>query len=214
MLSVIVPLIGAILIAYLIGAISFSYLAGKLLKGIDLRQHGSGNLGASNVFRTLGRWPGIIVLLLDILKGYVAVNIAYRLGGGSLASDDTLALLGVLAGLAAILGHIFTLYHGFKGGKGIATSLGVFIYLAPTSITVSFGVWLIVFLSTRYISLGSIAAAIALPLCMLAQRHIFLQDIPGILLGLSTLVSVVVILKHTSNIQRLLAGKENRFEWK
>ena len=119
----------------------------------------------------------------------------------------------ILAGLAAILGHIFTLYHGFKGGKGIATSLGVFLYLAPISVTISFGVWLMVFLPTRYISLGSIVAAIALPVILLVQKYVFSQNVPGVLLGFGLLVSVVVTIKHTSNIQRLIAGKEHKLEW-
>ncbi len=209
----IISFVGAIIIAYLLGSISFSYLAGKLLKGIDLRQHGSGNLGASNTFRNLGRWPGITVLLLDILKGYLAVYIAYKIGGFWGLTSQTLAVLGVSAGLSAILGHIFTLYHGFKGGKGIAASLGVFIYLAPIPISISFGVWLIIFLVTKYISLGSIAAAIVLPLVLLIQKYILSADVSGVLVVFSLLVSVVVVIKHITNIQRLLAGGESKFNW-
>ncbi len=213
MLELIVAVFGAIIIAYLLGSVSFSYLAGKLFQGIDLRRHGSGNLGASNAFRMLGRGPGFAVLLLDILKGYLAVHIAYLIGKNFCFADQALVLLEVAAGLSAILGHIFTLYHGFKGGKGIATSLGVFIYLAPIPIGISFIVWLITFLITKYISLGSIFAAITLPLVLLIQRYILLNNIPGVLLGFSLLVSVVVVSKHTSNIQRLIAGKESKFKW-
>lgn len=209
----VLPALEVMITAYALGSISFSYLAGKLLKGIDLRQHGSGNLGASNVFRTLGRWPGIMVLLLDILKGYLAVCIAYGVGQEASFGNRELAVLGVLAGLAAILGHIFTLYHDFRGGKGIATSLGVFIYLTPIPIIISFGVWLMVFLSTRYISLGSIAAAVTLPLVLLTQKYIFRQDVSGVFLVFGFFTSVVLIIKHTSNIQRLIAGKEHKFEW-
>jgi glycerol-3-phosphate acyltransferase PlsY len=214
MVCLILIYIGAMFIAYLIGAISFSYLAGKLLKGIDLRQYGSGNLGASNVFRILGRWPGLLVLMLDILKGYVAVYVAHKLGLFLGLKSLALTNLGVMAGFCAILGHIFTLYHGYRGGKGIATSLGVFIYLAPTAVAASLGIWLLVFLCTRYISLGSIIAAACLPLFVFVQKHFFLRDISGILFGFSILVSIVVILKHVSNIQRLLTGKEHKFVWK
>jgi glycerol-3-phosphate acyltransferase PlsY len=214
MLPTVAAITGAVVIAYLLGSVSFGYLAGKLLKGIDLRHYGSGNLGASNAFRILGRWPGIAVLVLDTLKGYLAVHIAYGAGEALGIADQSLIMLGVLAGLSAILGHIFTLYHGFKGGKGIATSLGVFLHLTPIPIAFAFGVWLMVFLLTRYISLGSIVAAVTLPLVLLAQRYFFSQDVPGILVALTTVASVIVVAKHTSNIQRLLAGKEHRFEWK
>ncbi len=212
-MSLILSIVGAIIVAYLLGSISFSYLAGKLTRGIDLRRHGSGNLGASNVFRILGRKLGITVLLLDVLKGYIAVYIAYGIGRQAAFGNQGLVVLGVLAGLAAILGHIFTLYHGFRGGKGIATSLGVFLYLAPIPVTISFGIWLMVFLLTRYISLGSIVAAIILPLVLLVQKFVFLQNVSGVLIGFGFITSVVVIIKHTSNIQRLIAGKEHKLEW-
>ncbi len=200
--------------AYLTGSISFSYLAGKLIKGMDLRKFGSGNLGASNTFRMLGRTPGLIVLFLDILKGYLAVytvcNIAVIYG---INNKEQLMLIGVLAALSAILGHIFTIYHNFKGGKGIAVSLGVFLYLTPVSIIISFGVFLGFFLPSKYISLGSIAAAVSLPLAVLFQKYVLLQHIPNVLIYFTITVSLMVIVKHRANIGRLCSGTENKFQW-
>jgi len=192
--------------AYLIGSVSFSYLAGRLLRGIDLRQHGSGNLGASNTFRVLGRGPGVMVLALDTLKGYLALALAGYLSFGNLTVE-------VLAGLAVILGHIFTLFHGFRGGKGVATGLGVFLYLVPQGVLAALVVFLAVFLSSGYVSLGSITAALTLPLVLFIQRYIFGRSIPGLILAFATLTAFVIIFKHASNIRRLLAGTENRFLW-
>ncbi len=190
--------------AYLIGSISFGYLAGRILRGIDLREHGSRNLGATNVRRILGNGPGIAVLALDIGKGTLAVTLAHWLGGEGLAE--------ILAGAAVISGHIFTVFHGFRGGKGIATGLGVFLYLTPIPILISFGVWLAAFLWTKYISLGSILAAAALPAAILSQKYVFHQEVSGLMIGLVFLISGLVIIKHRANIHRLIAGTEPKFQ--
>ncbi len=188
--------------AFLLGAIPFGFLAGKM-KGIDLRQHGSGNIGATNTLRVLGTGPGIIVLLLDVLKGYLPVLLARRLGLSP--SPELSAWWEVGAGLLAILGHTFSPFLGFRGGKGVATSLGVLIGLSPQIAALTVVAFLLVVLVTRFVSLGSLVGAVveavlffALPGYPLAYR----------LLGL--LAAFFVILRHQENIKRLLSGTESR----
>jgi glycerol-3-phosphate acyltransferase PlsY len=183
--------------AFLLGAIPFGFLAGKLLKGVDLRTHGSGNIGATNTLRVLGTVPGIVVLLLDVLKGYVPVVLAHAL------RLDPWSVMG--AGLAAILGHTFSPFLGFRGGKGVATSLGVLAGLSPV---VAGGVLLVFALvvgATRYVSLGSILAAAAQAAFFWMLPH----PLPYRLFGL--LIAVFVIAKHRPNIERLRKGEESRF---
>lgn len=201
-------------IAYLIGSISFAYLTGKLLKGIDLREHGSGNLGSTNTIRILGKGPGFVVQILDIIKGAFAVYIGTRLAGVYGVSGESLVLLQVFAGLAVILGHIYTLFLNFRGGKGVNTTLGVFLYLAPRQVLMVLLIFLAVFYTTRYVSLGSIVAAISLPIIMAIEKYVFSYHISSTLFVFTVLIAVLVIVKHKPNIQRLLAGTENKFEKK
>lgn len=201
-------------IAYLIGSISFAYLAGKLLRGIDLRQFGSGNLGSTNTIRVLGKGPGIIVQILDILKGVIPVYLITRLGTDYGITGESLVILQVSAGMTAILGHIYTLFLNFQGGKGVNTTAGVFLYLAPGPILIAALVFITVFYTTRYVSLGSILAAFSLPLIMVIQKYGFSSNISPTLIGFSALIALLVIAKHKSNIERLLAGTENKFEKK
>jgi len=201
-------------IAYLIGSISFAYLAGKLLRGIDLREFGSGNLGSTNTIRVLGKGPGIIVQILDILKGVIPVYLITRLGTDSGISGESLVILQISAGMTAILGHIYTLFLKFQGGKGVNTTAGVFLYLAPGPILIAALVFLAVFYTTRYVSLGSILAALSLPLILVIQKYGFSSNISPTLIGFSVLIALLVIAKHKSNIERLLAGTENKFEKK
>ena len=204
----------AIVQGYLLGSISFSYLAGKILRGINLREHGSGNLGASNTFRILGPAPGIVVLALDTLKGYLAVEVALQLGQSASLQGETLITLGIMGGLAAFIGHLYPVFHGLKGGKGVATSLGIFLNLAPKAILVAFAVWLVIFLITRYISLGSILAALSLPIFMLIQKYSLNQPISQTLLWFTVTTGLLVIIKHHGNIKRLFSGTESKFQWK
>ncbi|MCB1162467.1 MAG: glycerol-3-phosphate 1-O-acyltransferase PlsY [Candidatus Krumholzibacteriia bacterium] len=192
--------VGLLLAAYLLGGISFSYLAGRMARGVDLRDVGSGNLGATNVVRHLGWGWGVGVFALDILKGWVAVALAQRLGPPSAA-----AWLPVAAGLAAILGHSFTPYLGFRGGKGVATSAGVFLRLAPAATGLALAVFLVVMLLGRIVSLASLAAATALPLLLLWRR----PD-EHVLLGFALLIAVLIWVRHRSNLRRLLRGQEPR----
>lgn len=192
--------------AFVLGAVPFGYLAGRM-RGIDLRAHGSGNIGAANTLRVLGTRTGVAVFLLDVLKGLVPVLVARRLEG-SLGGANGWVIVG--AGLAAILGHTFSPFLRFKGGKGVATSLGVLIGLSPLVAGLSLGLFLLVVAATRYISLGSILAA--LTQALLFWLPLFdgrAAPLPFRLFGLLT--AIFVILKHRSNIERLRKGTEARF---
>lgn len=183
-----------LVVAYLLGSIPFSLLAGRLA-GVDLRTVGSGNLGATNVFRTLGRSAGIAVMALDISKGTAAVLIARAL------TPDPWPLA---AAALAILGHVFPVWTRFKGGKGVAVAAGTLIGLAPVTIGVLVGLWLVVMLTTRYVSLASIVCAlVATPLAALI-------GVPWPSVVFVGLVALLVLVRHRENIVRLLRGKENR----
>ena len=194
-----------ILLAFLLGSIPTGYLVARA-KGIDIRQHGSGNIGATNVFRTLGKPLGVFVFVIDALKGFAAVWITLHFGGSS-------AWPGILAAVAVIAGHNYTPWLGFKGGKGIATSAGVLIALMPWAVLIIAAVWFIVFPISRYVSLASICAAAALPL---AVGALWFAGAGGNapLLGFSVVISALAIWRHRSNIGRLRNGTEPRFERK
>lgn len=195
----------AIIFSYLLGSIPTSFILGRL-KGIDLRRRGSGNVGATNAFRVLGPLPGVISLILDIGKGLVAVTILAKICG-----PQATGWIKILIGLAVIAGHNWTVFLKFKGGKGVATSAGVFLGLAPAALGFSVLVWLIVVAISRYISLGSILAAISLPIFI--WRPIFTwqgeKGVPIILFGL--LISLLVVIRHRANIKRLIKGEERKF---
>jgi glycerol-3-phosphate acyltransferase PlsY len=191
--------------AFLLGSIPTGYLVARA-KGVDIRQHGSGNIGATNVFRTLGKPLGIFVFVTDALKGFAAVWLAGRFGG---ASDWA----GIIAAVAVIAGHNYTPWLGFKGGKGIATSAGVLLALMPWAVLCIAIVWFVVFKVSRYVSLASISAAAALPVAVAALWSAGCGG-NGPLLGFSVLISALAIWRHRTNIQRLRAGTESRFEGK
>ena len=193
-----------VVVAYVLGSTPSGYLAGKV-RGIDVRTLGSGNIGATNVFRVLGRTAGIAVLTADALKGFVAAKfvpvLALHVFAASGAQRENLALA---AGVGAILGHNYTCWLRFKGGKGIATSAGVVLAWAPEACLTAIALWGLVFLATRYVSLASIAAALILPLAVW-----FWNGSPTMTFVMSAL-SLLAIYKHKANIQRLLKGTENR----
>ena len=199
--------------AYLLGSIPTGYLVGKA-KGVDIRTVGSKNMGATNVFRTLGKGPGILVLLVDALKGSGSVLLAGIIARQLInmfryePDPSLLSNLAVLAGLCAVLGHNYTCWLAFKGGKGIATTAGVYFALAPLSVSIALGVWIVFFVVTRYVSVASIAAAVALPTAVWLTQ-------PSLLLSLVTTgLGLMAIYKHKANIQRLIAGTENRIRFK
>lgn len=201
----------AIILSYLLGSIPTSYIIGKLLKGIDLREHGSGNVGATNTFRVLGPVPGIIVLLVDILKGLIAVLFISRLAMGTSFSAEWVK---VLCGIAAISGHDWTIFLKFRGGRGVATSIGVFFALVPQAIGIALGAGLVVIALSRYVSLGSISGAILFPILVYLFYLFKEEPLPLPYLFSSLLASFLVIIKHIPNIKRLIKGKENRLSFR
>jgi glycerol-3-phosphate acyltransferase PlsY len=191
-------------IAYLLGSIPFGYILVRLFRKEDIRATGSGNIGATNVARSGAKGLGILTLLLDLLKGFAAVQIAAHFAPGSPGFPSDLA---VAAGIAAVLGHIYPIWLGFKGGKGVATGLGVDLALAPLAAVCSLGVFIVVFAITRYVSLASILAAAMLPVFCL----VLMPDRSPIFVGGVIFLALLVIAKHHANIARLMQGKESRF---
>jgi glycerol-3-phosphate acyltransferase PlsY len=202
--------LGLIAFAYFCGALPFGYLMGKL-HGIDIREHGSKNIGATNVLRVLGKKAGIPVFILDMLKGAVPTMLAEwwvtRFHG---ADASTASLVAVLCAAAAVLGHTFTFWLGFKGGKGVATTAGSLIGLAPLALGIGLVAWIITFFASRYVALASIVAAVVLPVAM-ALLMISRGTWNYVLLGFGIVMGVLVIVRHRSNIARMIAGTENRF---
>lgn len=187
-----------ILCAYLLGSIPTGLLLGKAFGGVDIRTTGSGNIGATNVYRTLGRKVGIMTLVGDCLKGLIPVLVAKKLG----FPDAWVAAVG----LAAFLGHVYPVFLGFKGGKGVATALGVFLGLSPLAVLAALAVFVLVLLKWRYVSLGSIVAAAAMPVL------IAVLDTRILVIAVTSIISCIVIQKHRENIRRLQAGTESKFK--
>jgi glycerol-3-phosphate acyltransferase PlsY len=206
--SLIAASVGASLAGYLLGSIPTGFLVAKA-KGVDIRALGSGNIGATNVMRTLGKPAGIVVLLVDALKGFAAVWPLSTFLVDQLSRPDATGasadVVAVVAGLAAVLGHNYTCWLRFKGGKGIATTAGVLAALAPWALVIVLAVWLLSFALTRYVSVGSLGAAVALPVAtwFTTQRPL--------LTGVTGVMSALAICKHKPNIQRLLSDTEHRF---
>ena len=205
-------LIRAIIISYLIGSIPTAYIFGRIVKGVDIRKHGSGNVGATNAFRVLGAGFGITVLLLDALKGVVCVvSLAdYVLGRGFALNS---LMLRVILGLTAVAGHSWTVFLNFKGGKGMAVTLGVLVGLSikfpvlRIILLAEIALWLAVFLSSRIVSLASIVSAIAFPVFFIIFRQ------PPYLVLMSLILSLLIVFRHKSNIFRLLRGQESRINF-
>ncbi|MFC1541701.1 glycerol-3-phosphate 1-O-acyltransferase PlsY [Candidatus Latescibacterota bacterium] len=193
---------------YIIGSIPTSIIAGKLLRGIDIRDYGSRNPGATNTFRVLGKKIGITVGLVDIFKGFFAVYFLTDIipPDGLLSAE----LRMICAGIAVISGHVWTVFAGFKGGKGVGTAFGVFLALAPLCSLITMVVWCIVTFGTGYVSLGSITGAVVLPLSVIVLG-IARENLSIPLTVISVSVASIVIIRHRSNISRLLKGEENRF---
>ncbi|MEW6101615.1 MAG: glycerol-3-phosphate 1-O-acyltransferase PlsY [Candidatus Omnitrophota bacterium] len=202
-------IIAGIIISYLIGSIPTAYIFGRLLKGIDIRKFGSGNVGATNALRVLGKKAGAIVLILDLLKGFVAVFLA---GNWVIARALSLneEIIRVLFGVASIAGHNWTIFLNFKGGKGVAATFGVILGLAMAMpglrmvFLLLLVTWLVIFLIFRIVSIASIGAAVSLPLYMV----FFHQS--ATLVSLSFILAAFIILRHKSNLKRFLEGKEGR----
>lgn len=213
-------LIFVVILSYLAGSIPTSIIVSKLVRGIDIREHGSGNAGGSNVFRVLGWKYGILVILLDALKGALAVIIVARLYLDSfpfknITPFDDFTLVQIICGVTAVIGHIWTIFAGFRGGKGIATGLGVLIIIVTVDMALALGVFFLVVSLSRYISLGSIAAAIAVPLILVIRENLFGIDIQGYhtILPFTIVLALLVIYTHRKNIDRLIKGSESKLSF-
>jgi glycerol-3-phosphate acyltransferase PlsY len=192
---------------YLVGSIPVGYLLGKS-KGLDIRQHGSGNIGATNVWRVMGRNYGLVAFACDFLKGFLPLFLVKSYALPSVTTSWTVELLLVLCGIASIMGHNYTPWLGFKGGKGIATSAGMLGALMPWVLAVALSLWIIAVLITRTVSIGSILAA-----AVLAPAAAFFYWGNWIYLGLATLAGGLAVWRHRANIQRLRAGTESKISF-
>lgn len=210
---------GAALLAYLLGSVPFGFLAGRWLRGIDIREHGSGNPGATNAVRVLGLRVGVGVFLLDALKGFAAAGpLAALVAADSITllsgrwievtGSSPQEVLGLLFGVLAILGHLFPVFLGFRGGKGVATGLGFLVAMVPAAAGLGFAVWVVVLAASRYVSLASCAAAAFVPTWLLFSARG--GEARWLLILTSFLVGVLVWARHLSNLVRIVRGEEPR----
>ncbi len=209
--------IAGALVAYLLGSIPTAVWYGQTFHGVDVRQHGSGNAGATNTFRVLGKQAGILVMSADILKGFIATELAWLLMDWQIVHYDNLFLYKLvfyklIFGLLAVVGHIFPIYAGFRGGKGVATLLGMMLAVDYQTTLISVGVFVVALLIFQYVSLGSMLAALSFPLLLLIPR--FKPDDPAVIM-FGFLMFTVVMITHQKNITKLLNGEENKARlWK
>jgi len=192
-----VTLLAGALAAYLLGAIPVGYLVARAFGIVDVRSHGSGNIGAANVLRTAGRLPGLLTLAGDIAKGYLAVVAGTAVGGGGAAAS-------AVAAVVAIVGNCWSVYLRFRGGKGVATGLGAFLYVAPWATAPAALVWLVTAITFRYVSLASLMAALCVPIGALALGY------PRESVAACAVAAAIVVYRHRDNVGRLLAGTERR----
>lgn len=209
-----------IILSYLVGSIPTSIIISKAVRGIDIRNYGSGNAGGTNVMRVLGWKHGVLVIILDALKGAIAVVLIARLHYGVLPFQnvspfDDFTLVQIIAGISAVVGHIWTVFAGFRGGKGIATALGMLLMIITVDMLIAVGIFLIVVSISRYVSLGSIVSAMAVPLSMIFRENVLHTHIEGYntLLPFVIGVSLLVIFTHRKNLVRLLNGTENKLSF-
>lgn len=199
-------------VGYLLGSFPSGLIISRT-RGLDIRKYGSGNIGATNVLRVLGKRSGYLVFGLDALKGFAAVRIAFALALAAGPAITERELVGIAGGLACILGHMFPVWLRFRGGKGVATSAGVLLGLMPLAVVSVFAVWVILFRFSRYVSIASIGAAVALPFFVVLYLRLDLLT-GASLLPFSILIAGVVVWRHRSNMKRLFQGKEQRFDQK
>ncbi len=207
-----------IILSYLVGSIPTSIIYSKWFRGIDIRNFGSGNAGGTNVFRVLGWKPGVGVIIFDGLKGYIAVAVVARLYFDqsipivSSGFFEGITIVQIIAGASAILGHVWTAFAGFKGGKGMATAAGMLVGIAPIEFAVSGVVFLTVLIASRFVSLGSISAAVAFPLTLFFRWNVFNVEIEDYwtLVYFSLAIASLLMFTHRSNIIRLIKGTESK----
>lgn len=200
--------IASVIIAYLFGSIPTSLWWGKTFHGVDVREHGSRNAGATNTFRVLGWRSGVPVLLIDIAKGFIPVRILPNMSGLQPDSPEWMWLRVALV-IAAVIGHLYPVFAGFRGGKGVATSLGGILAVHPGAAAICVGVFAVVFLVSRYVSLGSLCAALAFPLAV----ALLYQETSVVKVGFAIALCLLVFYTHRQNIGRLMRGEENRMDF-
>ncbi len=209
-----------LLLSYLVGSIPTAIIVSRLAAGIDIRNYGSGNAGGTNVFRVLGWKYGILVILFDAFKGVVAVVFIARLffltsiPFENPTPFDDFTFVQLLAGISAVIGHVFTVFAGFRGGKGMATAVGMAASLMTIDVLIAAGIFLLMLIKFRYVSLGSISAAIALPIILFIRENLFHVHIQGYstLIAFSLFIAIFITYTHRSNIKRLIEGTENRIK--
>ncbi len=199
------------LLSYLMGSVPAGYIAGRFA-GIDIRRVGSGNIGATNVLRALGKPYGYAVFLFDFCKGVGAVRVSILIINAAHPGNQESELVGIMAGVLCVLGHTYPVWLGFKGGKGVATSVGVLFGLMPAAALTVLAVWFVTFQATKYVSVASIAAAVALPVTAAVMVHFEKAGMP--LVYFSACLAVVIVWRHRSNVSRLMKGTEASFRRK
>ena len=197
-----------LMLSYLLGSIPVAVWMGKIVRGIDIRNHGSGNAGATNALRVLGTKYGVLVLALDMVKGLLAVLVVSKIGRMEFAVYPN--LLPVLAGSCAILGHVFPVTTGFRGGKGVGTAAGAMLALAPVVTLCVLVLWATIVAATRYVSVASMVAAISVPLLLILRKVIFENDPGRAITSFGVIMALAVLIRHHGNIGRLLAGREKK----
>lgn len=208
-----------IILSYLVGSIPSSIWVGKIVKGVDIRNHGSGNAGATNTFRLLGWKPGVAVLLIDFFKGFASSfwisTLAYSIASGPVVLFsfwEVDAFLKITCGVVAVIGHMFPIYANFDGGKGMAAAAGMLCGIEPVSVGLTAIVFLVVMGASRYVSLASLVSAFIYPLILVVLRYGYGWSIDGSILIFAGMVGLGIIIKHKGNIRRLLQGEENRVQ--
>ena len=196
------------IVAYLLGSIPTAVWYGQGFFGLDIRQYGSGNAGATNTFRVLGKRAGTIVMLVDVLKGYTAASLSPLLWYADVITEKEILTFKIVFGLVAVIGHLYPIFANFKGGKGVATLLGMVLATHPEMAAVCIGIFLLVVIASQYVSLGSIMAALAFPVLLLLQ--IFGQKENPLLIVFGFVIFILVVVTHQKNIGRLWRGQESR----
>ena len=198
-----------IFIGYMLGSIPSAVWVGKFFHGIDIREHGSKNAGATNTFRVFGNKSGTIVLAMDIIKGYAAASIPLLLSQMYIGFKDEVLILQLTASFCAIMGHVFPVLAKFKGGKGVASTLGIIIAINPETAFICLGCFIVVFIVWKYVSLGAIVASVLFPFV----SYFFMLEDARIMIIFSIMISLIVLFSHRKNMQRLLRGEENKMNF-
>ncbi len=199
-----------VVLSYLAGSVPTSIITGKILRGIDIREYGSGNAGGTNTFRVLGWKAGVFVSAVDVFKGFAATYWIAELAFGVSGLPEE--ALRIIAGFSAVAGHIWTVFAGFRGGKGVGTAAGMLLALYPQALLICLAIFLSVFLLTRIVSLASISAAFSLPLILSIFRYALNKPVGNILYYFSIFAAVLIVFTHRKNIKRLINGTENSFK--